>query len=110
MTDRLPCGCSGWEHELFGEENLVNGCTPPPPPRKCCGTTDRDSDIARPCINGRCVELFCSCGVFDGGGWGPVGCGCDNWPYGHGTPGERHMIPVPNGHRYHRRMKARAKR
>lgn len=82
--ERLPCGCSEWEHELFDGE-----CPPPPGPRECCGVVDDEKNLVTGvCVNGNCVEWFCACGAFTMTSMGPVGCGCDDLP----SWGERDAI------------------
>jgi hypothetical protein len=107
------CDCTGWEH-VFGKDFSRDdgyGCPGPiePDPNECCGTLD-SLDVTRPCSKGYCVEFFCGgCGTYRNSGYGPVGCGCAQ-DSGHWTHAERRMLHVPNGSRYHRRIKARAKR
>lgn len=101
---KFDCGCFEWEHELF------DGCPPPSPPRLCCGApADGKWDDLRPCINGYCTEVFCSvCGAFQGLGWGPVGCGCDNhraWHKMH--PEQRPKLAVVGGRVVTRKYRAR---
>jgi len=45
-------------------------------PRSCCGRRNGDPLEERTCSEGQCVEFWCPCGVFDGSGYGPVGCPC----------------------------------
>lgn len=47
-------------------------------PRECCGRPYKDPPNEVPCSEGCCIELWCPCGVYTGGGWGPVGCPCQD--------------------------------
>lgn len=110
MSDKLPCGCSGWEHELFDD---VCPETIDFPPKGCCGADLRKGPVAqRRCEHGCCTDFYCGlCGTHDGSGFGPAGCRCGHadWPHGHFTIRERKKLPVPNGREYTRRQRARAK-
>lgn len=97
------CGHSRAMHDI-----LQGDCPPPSSRNPCCGAS-MDDEIQRPCAWGNCVELFCVCGVFTGGGWGPAGCPCgDNYAgWNRPHPDQRPKYPVPGGARNYRRYRAR---